>query len=517
MVAVGSKSIPEKQSISLNLSKDSEDKLEDDLFSDIFSSQSLTSVEIKDSSSKINEHEPKIDYNLQTNELAKDINDYNEIFSNFDIDQELTNISKDTFKSEVNLDKKTIVSEEILSNNTLDETDYETGVPAELKNNLEDNNIDQNLGIIQLGILSSKLNSHKNEEETNNSNNVSLSEDENPDKNFRPQLNSIVSKLKPDDEKLNNKKIRVSSNVNEQIEDLDEFKDGLNNKIPKNITENLHRNKSKLETSISKTMPPESNLNQDEDDLNEIKVNKVDFSKIKKEEIILKDDILVDKKNLKISDLKTNTEKFFQTKYINSSNTYLPQVKNNLTNNQNSSSNLSLDLSNMNPLNNLNSGNSNTQNGTQSQSNINHFQTLNDIKENLDMSDKRWASNLVSRLNKAHSSKINELELVLTPKNLGRMKIKISLSDKTAFVKISTDNSAASALIQEEQQKLNEMFKEVGLELEDFSSEQSFQQNSHDDKSQNKDKTYKIKSDEINNIKREDNYIKDESILNIKV
>ena len=62
MVAVGSKSIPEKQSISLNLSKDSEDKLEDDLFSDIFSSQSLTSVEIKDSSSKINEHDPTFFY-----------------------------------------------------------------------------------------------------------------------------------------------------------------------------------------------------------------------------------------------------------------------------------------------------------------------------------------------------------------------------------------------------------------------------------------------------------------------
>ena len=97
------------------------------------------------------------------------------------------------------------------------------------------------------------------------------------------------------------------------------------------------------------------------------------------------------------------------------------------------------------------------------------------------------------------------------------MKIKISLSDKTAFVKISTDNSVASALIEEEHQKLNEMFKEVGLELEDFSSEQSFQQNSHNDKSQNKDKTYKIETDEINDIKREDNYIKDENILNIKV
>ena len=39
MVAVGSKSIPEKQSISIGLSKNTEDNLEKELFSEIFSSQ----------------------------------------------------------------------------------------------------------------------------------------------------------------------------------------------------------------------------------------------------------------------------------------------------------------------------------------------------------------------------------------------------------------------------------------------------------------------------------------------
>ena len=39
MVAVGSKSISEKQSISIGLSKNTEDKLEKELFSEIFSSQ----------------------------------------------------------------------------------------------------------------------------------------------------------------------------------------------------------------------------------------------------------------------------------------------------------------------------------------------------------------------------------------------------------------------------------------------------------------------------------------------
>ena len=41
MVAVDSKSIPEKQNVSLSLSKDSEDKLNTELFSEIFSTQGI--------------------------------------------------------------------------------------------------------------------------------------------------------------------------------------------------------------------------------------------------------------------------------------------------------------------------------------------------------------------------------------------------------------------------------------------------------------------------------------------
>ena len=51
MVAVGSKSIPEKQSISLNLSKETEDNLNTELFSEIFSSESINNVSIPESKS----------------------------------------------------------------------------------------------------------------------------------------------------------------------------------------------------------------------------------------------------------------------------------------------------------------------------------------------------------------------------------------------------------------------------------------------------------------------------------
>ena len=41
MVAVGSKSIPERQNISLDLSKETEDNLNTELFSEIFSSENI--------------------------------------------------------------------------------------------------------------------------------------------------------------------------------------------------------------------------------------------------------------------------------------------------------------------------------------------------------------------------------------------------------------------------------------------------------------------------------------------
>ena len=51
------------------------------------------------------------------------------------------------------------------------------------------------------------------------------------------------------------------------------------------------------------------------------------------------------------------------------------------------------------------------------------------------MSDKRWASNLVSKINRSHASKTNEIELHLSPKNSGKLKIKISVTNKTALLK----------------------------------------------------------------------------------
>ena len=134
------------------------------------------------------------------------------------------------------------------------------------------------------------------------------------------------------------------------------------------------------------------------------------------------------------------------------------------------------------------------------------------------MSDKRWASNLVSKINRSHASKINEIELHLSPKNLGKLKIKISVSNNTTFVKVSTDSAASSSMILNEENKLSEMFKEVGLELENFSSENSFNQSfSNAEQGEKENKFKSAGTNNSNDINDHENYTKDESLLNIKV
>ena len=78
MVAVGSKSIPERQSISLELSKETEDNLNTELFSQIFSSESINNntnskdknkSEIDKNDLELSNHNNKISTNIDNNPL----------------------------------------------------------------------------------------------------------------------------------------------------------------------------------------------------------------------------------------------------------------------------------------------------------------------------------------------------------------------------------------------------------------------------------------------------------------
>ena len=517
MVAVGSKSIPEKQSISVGVSKNSENNLENELFGDIFASTTLDTKKDSLSTDYMETDEVEIakqEHQVQTNSISNESSPIksNNIDFNQNVDENI-----DLPKLDFNLNdilKENVSNNEEQSSN-LDEIDFETGVSAELKVSKDNYSIENDVSVIQAGYLSYKLNSKLNknaDKETDPQTENNASELENNLYKNSLHLNQFVRKedfktIDHDSEETN-EYFNPKTHSNKSSLDV--------NNLLKNDSDKVNKNNLTEEAIFVKSVNKEKDQNYD-DHLDNIKINKEDYSKLNKNDKLINnkfDNIKNDMQN----NVDSNTSKFFETKYISSANTYIPQSKNNILNNQTNLTNSSFELSNLNISNNFSGGSSNQQSGTQSQNSINNFQMLNDIKENLDMSDKRWSSNLVSRLNKAHSSNINEIELVLTPKNLGRMKIKISLSDKTAFVKITTDSAAASSLIQDEQDKLNEMLKEVGLELEDFSSNQSFQQKSDDGKNQaNKNSGKTLVDLKRNDESEEKQFFKDESLLNIKV
>ena len=503
MVAVGSKSIPEKQSISLNLSKETEDNQNTELFSEIFSSESINNDSISESRSitdndkidleetkHISENKGNID--AKTLEISSISHEETESKSVKELDLEMNNETKNIIEYFGNDENSEIIKP---SHKTL--------------------NIDDATPLVSSGAVLNKKSELSNEKETteDSDDNSGHNQHGNIFLNTTTALTNTASKVK-------NKLLR--SNQENILANSD---NGVSNFTDENPEENISNLVSKFKKHTPENDPKAiipnkdtNNLSEETDsfEADEVKIVKEDYLKLKKENLSTNKQInFADNKKEIISE--ANTEKFFETKYLQSSNFLSPQSKNNL-NNQILLNNTALEVNATSQSTNSSNGNNGNQNGTQQNSSINNYQIYNDIKETLDMSDKRWASNLVSKINRSHASKTNEIELHLSPKNLGKLKIKISVSNKTAFVKVSTDSAATSSMILNEENKLSEMLKEVGLELEDFSSENSFNQSfSNGEQGKTKNKFKPADTNNSNDINDHENYIKDESLLNIKV
>ena len=503
MVAVGSKSIPEKQSISLNLSKETEDNLNTELFSEIFSSESINNVSIPEKKS---------------------------VTDNDKIDLEDTN-----HKSEntVNIDAKTLKNSSIFHEETESKTvkkldleiDNETKNIIEYFGNEENNeiikpshktlNIDDATPLVSTGVVLNKKSELSNEKETTEGadDNSGHNQQGNIFLNTTTTLNNTASKVK--NKLLRSNQENIFANSENSISNFTDEnpEENISNLVSKFKKHTLEKNSQEIIANKDT-----NNLSEEIDsfEADEVKIVKEDYLKLKKENLTIDKQInFIDNKKNVISE--ANTEKYFETKYLQSSNILSPQSKNNL-NNQVLLNNSALELNAPNQFTNSNNGSNGNQNGTQQNSSINSYQVYNDVKETLDMSDKRWASNLVAKINRSHASKTNEIELHLSPKNLGKLKIKISVTNKIAFVKVSTDSAATSSLILNEENKLSEMLNEVGLELEDFSSENSFNQSfSNGEEGKTKNKFKPADTNNSNDINDHENYIKDESLLNIKV
>ena len=118
--------------------------------------------------------------------------------------------------------------------------------------------------------------------------------------------------------------------------------------------------------------------------------------------------------------------------------------------------------------------------------------------EYLNMLDKTWGNNLLNKIEKIIKNGEESLEISLKPRNLGKMKITLSLNNDTAKINIITENSSAALLLSEAESKLSQMLENTGLKLSNFSTN-SDQSKKNNTKNGNQDNTEKkmLANDEL--------------------
>jgi flagellar hook-length control protein FliK len=156
-----------------------------------------------------------------------------------------------------------------------------------------------------------------------------------------------------------------------------------------------------------------------------------------------------------------------------------------------------------------NKGNQFAQQNSTSFSNSGVNSILEGLLDSLDLSQKGWTTKLVSRIENALENGGEEIEFNLKPKNLGRLKVFISLNNGTGHVKIITENSFVTNALTQNENHLQKLFNDQGINLE-FSANDDTQylgsKNSFNKNSNKNDQNNYLKSD---NEKEKQNKITD--------
>ena len=145
-----------------------------------------------------------------------------------------------------------------------------------------------------------------------------------------------------------------------------------------------------------------------------------------------------------------------------------------------------------------NKGNQFAQQNSTSFSNSGVNSILEGLLDSLDLSQKGWTTKLVSRIENALENGGEEIEFNLKPKNLGRLKVSISLNNGTGHVKIITENSFVTNALTQNENHLQKLFNDQGINLE-FSANDDTQyfgsKNSFNKNSNKNDQNHYLKSD----------------------
>ena len=140
-----------------------------------------------------------------------------------------------------------------------------------------------------------------------------------------------------------------------------------------------------------------------------------------------------------------------------------------------------------------NKGNQFSQHNSTSFANSGVNSILEGLLDSLDLSQKGWTTKLVSRIENALENGGEEIEFNLKPKNLGRLKVSISLNNGTGHVKIITENSFVTNALTQNENHLQKLFNDQGINLDFsahddtkyFGSRNSFNKNSNNNDQNN--------------------------------
>ena len=159
-----------------------------------------------------------------------------------------------------------------------------------------------------------------------------------------------------------------------------------------------------------------------------------------------------------------------------------------------------------------NSANNYSQNGSASFSNNGYNSVLENFLDNLDLTQKGWSSKLVSKIQNSLADGGGEIEFNLKPKNLGMLKVSVRLKEGIGSVKIIAENSFVTTALNQNENYLQKLFNDQGINLEflaknenqNFGSNNQSNQNSNNEK-ENQNGTAEKKVETLDEMEIEDN------------
>ena len=211
-----------------------------------------------------------------------------------------------------------------------------------------------------------------------------------------------------------------------------------------------------------------------------------------------------------------NSSSHFDTKIINNAminlqdNQIIEKLQKNKINETKNKENTILITQQFNHSN--NSANNYSQNGSTSFSNNGYNSVLENFLDNLDLTQKGWSSKLVSKIQNSLADGGGEIEFNLKPKNLGMLKVSVRLKEGIGSVKIIAENSFVTTALNQNENYLQKLFNDQGINLEflaknenqNFGSNNQSNQNSNNEK-ENQNGTAEKKVETLDEMEIEDN------------